>query len=439
MQQLKLLLGPLFIIFIAEVASYMLNISLAQVVDTTTYGKVAFGLTIASLLSVLIDLGGTDNATRFLSSFLNSKDKTNAERFVVWHVNRARIPIILSLLCAIVIYFIIEPIEYYYFQEVNPTLHLIGIACILGPLYASLDTVSSYLICDNKVILSQFVSSILYNVIFLAVVLLYIMLEYSFTEGILPVAFHIIFFEVMTLVIGILLLKLSSPHIFTALQKSRAKKRSTNKEWNTSAKGMCIMSILLTVSDRIDFIAVGLLIHNPKSLAYYFAAQTTCLFILMFPGAFFISISNHIDQAFKSKQSLASFIPKWRFCMLANLICIALLSVFLGLYKDLIPTMYGSSYIEAYYLLCIMLLGYGVNGIISIPYSDLLSFSGHVNVVSKAITARLAIFVIIMAILIPTYGITGIAIAYTIAECTRALFMIFLNLRTTPARPFFIF
>lgn len=437
-QQLKLLLGPLLVVLIAKAASYVLNISLAQVVDTKTYGTVAYGLTLAGLLSAFINLGGTGNARRFLTGLLRKNDTDGSQKFIVWHISRIRLPLAISMLIAIIIFFIMDPLDYYFFKELNKNLHLIAIICVLGPLYAGLGVISSYLLCANRVILSQFVSNIIYNVLFLAVVIFYIMLEYSFESGILPVSFHIIFLQVITLLIGALLLKIFAPRVFDAVEAAKNKRASSNKEWNISARAMYIMSILLTVSARLDFLMVGLLISNSKSLAYYFAAQSTCGFIMMFPSAFFIAISTEISQALKNAKTLAAFLPKWRLCIFVNLCCVCALSAFLWLDQDLIPIMFGSTYHKAYELLAIMLIGYIAKSAISIPYSNLLACSGQANTVSKVLVARLALFVLLVAILVPIYGITGIAIAYSAAECLRAALMIILNHRTTSVRPFFV-
>ena len=206
----------------------------------------------------------------------------------------------------------------------------------------------------------------------------------------------------------ILGLKLPITNAIKLLDGNRLNIKFNFRYWFSIALPIFFASGFYGLLFNSDVILIGLML-GPESVAIYYAVLKSMALIHFVHFAFRAASTHHFSRFYSDNdiQGLSDFANKIAHWTFWPTLAIAIVTILTGKY---ILMLFGTTYVEAHYLLFILAAGIVLRATIG-PIDALLAMTGQQSVVMGVLAITLLSNVILNVSLIPEYGILGAAIA----------------------------
>jgi O-antigen/teichoic acid export membrane protein len=191
-----------------------------------------------------------------------------------------------------------------------------------------------------------------------------------------------------------------------------------NATWMKTAMSLLLMDAFVALTLYTDIVMVGFYLP-PTSAGYYHAAVRTATLVTFFLSAIGglagPRISNLFAQAKTSEiQALIRGVTPW------IMIPAATVTVFIIAAGHQLLQLFGSGFDSAYVPMVILVIGYFLASAFG-PAALLLSMTGHQNSSARIYGIAAVGNILINALLIPVFGLTGAALSTAITTAVAAL------------------
>jgi len=407
-----------------KVASTLLTlltgILLARLLGPSDYGIYAFVLSIITLLGLPTKAG--------LPALITRETATNQlqER---WGYLRGLLALtnvfvlVFSLLIAITSYFVIEAV----WRGGQTSRHVFLWALLLLPLVAFGNIRGATLRGLRKVIQGQLPELIIRPVI-LFVLLSGYLIAGPQLDPVLAVQFNIIASLVAFLIGAILLVKAMPPEVYKAVAEYEV------RVWATSLIPLSLFAGLRTMDSQLVLIILGSL-GTTEDVGLFRVAATGAALVAFGLTAINMVISPHVARLYKSGEidKLQGLITNST--RLVAAIAFPVFFIFLIFGESILGIIFGEEYRPAATALTIMCFGQLVNSTCG-SVVLVLNMTGFEKETLKGIGVSILLGIILSIMLIPSYGITGAAFAYTVSLSTWNIILIVVTRRKTGINTF---
>jgi len=180
------------------------------------------------------------------------------------------------------------------------------------------------------------------------------------------------------------------------------------KLWNRTAASLLVLGIFTNYFPEITVVLIGFFLPSPDIAIYTVSFRLALLifFVLFAVDAFTApSLARHHRKNERAELLIVlARATKLRF--LAASLCV----IFFVLFGKLVLGLFGNEFIKGYAILLVLSMGQLVVAAVG-PSVRLLSVSGHHNQGLHASAIALSIWLLLAAILVPAFGVTGAAVS----------------------------
>ncbi len=391
-------------VIFSNIASYGYRLLIARNYGPQWYGVFSLAIMIVGLIVSLSSLGFPDSAGRFLPRYIE-KNSFKKIKFLV--KNLSLISLIINILAGIVLFLVSDSIAIKLFRE--PLLATpLKIFSILVPVWVLSNLFLSYIISLEKVAWHSFLTNVVPSLLRLAILVFLI---------IFAVGPHSIFISYL---LGSLIALIVSTIIFYRYAKmpkddgklATQEKKLLMRQIIIYSWPLIFSALLTKIYYWTDSFMIGYLLDTTQ-VGIYNAATPIALLLTITPLLFlqlFVPIINReiIKGRKKMIKQMSQQVGKWIF--LVNLPVLLFIFVFPG---AIINVLFGQEYVAAANTLRILSLGAFISSL-SFTSERLILMKGKSKTILINVLSTAIINLILNALLIPKYGITGAAIATAI-------------------------
>ncbi len=203
------------------------------------------------------------------------------------------------------------------------------------------------------------------------------------------------------------------------------------KMWLRVAAPLLLIDVFMVVLTYADILMVGIF-FDPSSVAFYVAASRTAGIVTFFTAAIGALVGPRIAELnsqgrLAEVQELIRGITPW------IAIPATLVAVFLIATGPFVLPLFGEGFDVAWVPLIILSIGnliLCING----PALLLLTMTGHQDMTAKVYAVAAVANVLLNAVLIPVFGLTGAAIATAVSVTVMSSYLVILARRTLSVR-----
>jgi len=389
-----------------QASAFLTAIVLARYLSIKEYGFYIFGVTLATILAVIATFGAGGILARSWGWSDNQGEARNNEVFHIhtWYQKRGII-LILTVILAIAIYTISS-------ENTDNIIEVFAL-CFAIPYFIA-NLLQSFFVAIKKVIYSNLIQ------LFMRLIML-IVAVYFFVFSIKkPTILVFITFILML----IYMLILWSKQAFKYKLKTK-KPQGSNLSFAFMQWGILLLSyidiLLLQIMSTADNIALfGVAIQLSGLVTFVLSAVN--LNILSQVADDYKNLSLKIFQ-----KRITSF-TKVIF-LLSSLVLLGL--IFMGYF---IVLLYGEKYISSYYIFCILIVGQAFN-VFTGAVATILNMAGFEKITCKAFYLALCLNILMGIILLPIWGVYGLAIASALSTIYWNLHLLIEVIRKVKINP----
>ncbi len=409
----------LVIITIAVTAfalNYLLGTFLARKMGSTYYGEYALAVQVLLLIAFITLLGTSISDKQYLANFLSKNKQEMVIDYIRWNISLLRFSYLICWLIATASLITMLVLHYYGVRDIHK-YNLVVYMFWIGPLFASILLLCSYLLANKNYILSSFLQQIILTVCYL--VYFFIAFE-LWPHDIDNLKIVLVFFLTSTTTFGLCL--------YLTIKKIRSIKEV--KLWETLFKKMQQRNEWLVTSIRLDivylvyyllttsmFFLLQYILHAQKYTGYFSACFTISTMLWIIASSIslpFQPIISTLIETPAGREQLQTKINKANF--LATLLFVITITA-LVLFSDKILLLFGQDFIVAKHTLYVLMAATVACGAFIIGQM-ILSYGGF----SKQIMIyRIITYLVTIGLGIPltyTFGMIGMAISYLLAMLT---------------------
>ena len=412
----------LVIIILSYIATYVLNLYLANILKPRLYGDIAIVFQLL-LFSMPFALLGTEmSMMHYLPKYFEEKAYPLASGFLRWNLRLfiwTTIAVLGLGFVGAIIATIFDALGHHSFDE----YHIVIFSFWLVPLYALIVLLATVLQSLHKTYLSAIFRGFAVTFLILLNIALFLRIfestwigDYRRPESIV-LCMAIAYVLIIIAQIFIVYRKLPK-EVFTA------KPHYQNKRWTLHSVEMLGSAIGYTALGAIQIMMLEFF-HVSEDAVGYFAAILVIASSLMVFGLAVDTLVNPLISAIihKNKTHLQSIIDIVNIFKLAPAILLFIVIIIFG---HSLLRHFGKSFVEVYPDLLVLTLGYFA-GVCFNSAMPLLLYSDHHMINFKISLAQLAFILIVGSILIPLMGISGAAwslsLTIILAGCIRTYYV----------------
>jgi O-antigen/teichoic acid export membrane protein len=399
---LKSSLLIIFLSLLSYCADYGVNLHLTKLLKASDFGDYAIAMSWVMLWSTVISLGGAKSIVRFFPSYFSNHDTARGAgiiHFYIWTATALGLAI--ALIGLAMAWFNVKGLHKYDMQ----TFHPLVLALFMLPLVSRANIHAAVLQSRAEYFWSTSPVKILLPLIFL----FFVWLSQKW-HAVATDRFMVVLMMVSYVVINfgqVLLLK------FLAKVKLQAKKKIIEpKMWLDVSLPIMLASITFYLSSQADLTMLELLRPQEAELGYYAAATKIASILFILSGAIGAVVMPMMGQALEQGQVSAQRLYTFTFGL--NLFISIGALIIIARFRIPLLTMFGAKYTLASSAMVILALGYACNAITSAAlYFLQYSKFGKYSLICD--TVGMGVNIVLNWLFIPTYGMTGAALATSIA------------------------
>lgn len=416
---LSTLFRPLAIVLCGYVANLLVSIMMTNMMSIDHFGIVNYAVTILAITSSFILLGTNSSSKRFLSSYLFEHNNDKTDDYVHWNLNIVYIPLKISFILSVFLFFIVDPLELFYIGKITNVPQVATFLLVVSPLIASTQLVSSFLLCDDHVDSSTFLNTMGYYCLSLIGLGLYYLFffESHLHKANLTNILTVMFVSNLSLfLIAIYILKNKSPHLYKSVRTfdKNAHKPKESAKWLKNAETQLFLNITIQIISRVDYLLLVFFSPTHAQLAIYGIASKITSAISLIPVGLFRHLQNKISIDITSDEKKQELQYLWNQTLKYNVAILLILALLIQNCQPFLTSVFGPQYLPAMSIIKIKTIGFLIYSM-SGTSSSLLQYSGYANYVSGGYIIKVITFIVSALILHPLYALEGIAYAVLIS------------------------
>ena len=388
----------LIIRILALVAGMVSSVVLARVLGPTQFGVYSFIFAIITMLAMPAQLGLPTLVVRETAKALEKKEWGQMAGLWRWAIYivvlSSAIVIGLSILASWGLNTLMTPLYWEVF--------LYGV--ILIPLLAGLQSGGAMLHGLHHVVAGLLPDQVI-RPLFLALI---IGLTATITPGSLT-AIDAMEGHMLAALIALMIITWGYYRYRPIALKTHHKQNISHRAWWKALLPLTMTSGIFMISFNTDIIVLGLF-RTEEEVGFYKIAMSAASLAFMGVTALRLVILPHITRLFEQNNQSALQKLMEQTAMLSFVVTLAAAILFLFFGEWLIDLLYGSAYTASYTPLMILIAGYIVFSFYG-PIGALLFMTGLERVAFKIVLWTTTFNIALDFLLIPTWGITGAAIA----------------------------
>lgn len=384
-------------------ASYTLNVVVARLLPPHDYGDFKVAMVFVMFATIFVILGGNEAAPRFLSGWVRTSDRTGVWEYV-------RLYLLLAGGLSLIVIAVTVMIS---FAQVEPTdltgHHPLVFAVFVLPIAAAsalLDRVFQAARRLDLATLPWRIGFPLLNLILIASIA-------TLTGVMTDIQAILLTMIGSTALIAFQLLNIRR---LSLIPLRRAPALATPNVWLRASVPMMLVVVLQLGVEQVDILMVEILAG--ESDVGHFAAAATTIGVIKLVGESVASLTMPmIAESLKEgrRQTGELYIRAFRLLFVISLP----VAVGVAVFGREILGLFGPTYEVAYPALLILVVGALIGKWLSLP-ALWLQYAGHERTVLIVMSVAMGANIVLNAILIPTVGITGAAVATASSVMTSA-------------------
>jgi len=193
------------------------------------------------------------------------------------------------------------------------------------------------------------------------------------------------------------------------------------RHWLLTAIPLAAISAITVIMARVDVVMIGFL-RPPEDVGYYYAANRIHKLVHFAPAAVNIMLAPLISELYATnkKEVLQDLVTKASWGIFLATFVASAGVVLLG---EFVLSLFGPDFTQATPALLVLLVGQVVSALCG-PVGVLLMMSGSQNAAAAIVASALVCNIILNSVLIPSYGITGAAVATCASTVFWSLLML---------------
>lgn len=383
-------------------AGFLAQLVLARVLGVSEFGLYTYVWSWMLVLAILGKFGGDIAAVRYVGTYRTSQDGAHLKGYVRLVIATS---LVASIAAASAAGLLLARFGKYVHIEPSVAEGLMAVLYIL-PIYALVMVQTGILRGVERI----FEALLTQNLLLQLGILLFIWLYYNFNSS-TPTAITAIWASgIAALATAVIQLAIIAKHLPIFDRSVRA--AYSVREWLTVSATIMTSTGLYQIFGQLDVLAVGTFLGTSAAGIYSVALRFTRLVMAgleianqstahMFPGLYQRGEMSKLQKIVRlnARMSIVYTLPP---------------AFILFVWPTHILALFGESFMDGATLLRILLVAQMV-GVISGPNGILLNLTGHERELALILGATLILFVMMLAMLIPTKGAVGAAVATLIA------------------------
>jgi O-antigen/teichoic acid export membrane protein len=389
--------------FVALLLGFITRLIIARYGSEADYGVYSLAIVIMTFATVLVSLGLTDGVARYIAYFRGRRETTKVRGITSVSV---QLSVLVSIIFSIALFFSAGYIASNIFHtlELGPALKAFAIGL---PFLAITNLLVSVFRGFDRMEPQAYVQYVLFNVLFLLLVSILVMLHLSF--GNIFYAYTIALILTFLAMLIYTLKKLPQSITLSGWQSNAA----LRKELLIFSWPLLITTLLATIILWLDTLLLGYF-KTPEAVGLYNAASPLAKFIAD-PLALMLLIYTPVATGLYSKNLMAelrrSYVISTKWIVSATLPFFLVLCLFP---EAVLNLFFGPTYMSAAPALRILSFGFIINNLFGPNQSILLAMGQSRFMMWTALAAAIT-SVILNIVLIPPFSIIGAAIAMTVS------------------------
>src|SRR5262245_23586320 len=191
--------------------------------------------------------------------------------------------------------------------------------------------------------------------------------------------------------------------------------------WIPRSFKMWLSALLDTTSQYLEVVVIGLFL-GPTAAGFYFVATRITSVFAMIAGSISLYAMPQISNLFytNAKHELQAIL---RSLAVIGAILVGLAFGLVVVAGKLLLWAFGAAYISAYPALLVLTAGASIGALVG-PAAHLLLLTGHEGTYPRIVASALIVRFVLIAVLAPTFGLMGAALAWSISSVLMAAALI---------------
>ena len=398
-------------------ASYGLNVLLARQLPTETYGNLVFAFRVLGTVAALSLLGTGTSSTRFLARYLTCQEDENVESFLRWNTRLIRWPLIASFAIGVSTCLAMFCSDILGFRNIE-SYHLAVFMLWIAPLFSVVSLLAAYLLCTDHPVVSTVSSQFTLLTVQLALfVLVLFVLQFPSTE--LVITSVLATSAAVAILVQLVFLHRATPLRMTRLWPKRGERRiETSSTWLSVSLWLIVGQLIVQAGKLLDVSFLEIAPGEEKQLGYYGAALSITSLLFIVPRATLAPLSSRVSSLLDSPETLGNLEAELGRLVRINAALVIGLGAPIAWFSQELLSSFGSGYESAQAVLFISVATAFVAGLGSAAIT-VVSRAGMEKKLLGIYAADLATLLILGAISVGPYGMTGIAAAIFCAASVR--------------------
>lgn len=411
-------------IFISKFFGYVYRILVARI-GPEQYGLLSISLGITSLLTTISLLGLNSGILRYIPFF---RGKKNKEGILLTIRETLKITTIIGLLFSIGLFIFSKNVAVIFFnnETLSPILKIVSFTIFFGAFATML---YSIILAFQKVKYQVLLKNLFENII---KIILTFVLVYILSYGVFGAAYAYLLSLIFSSIFSLFII---NKHIFNFITFKKINRNiNLRKDILFYSIPLMLSGILISITTWTDTIMLGHF-KLASDVGIYNAALPTAQLIYIIPYMFMVLFLPVLTELYVKgeKEALNSVylrITKWIFFL--NFLLFSFLFLFS---KTILKYLFGQEYVTGSLPLLVLSLGFFIGYLIEPIEKIFMIFkkTKTIFVISLFITLS---NILLNYMLIPLFGITGAAIATSIAHISAFIFYAVLGYYITKINPF---
>ncbi len=390
-------------------AALAAEVLIARLLGVQGYGDYAFALSLISILAIFAKLGMDNLRVRFIPAYMGSGE-WGLLRGVMTRSRQSALAmaVLMAVVAACVIWLIGDSVS----SSLRATLLM---ACILLPVLTIIQVEAGGLRAFKRIASARAPTELLRPLLLAAgVVIAVVVLRFPASA---PVAMGatLVASSIVLLLLGFLLVRA------VPAQANSAEPRYRTREWLSVGFQLLLIVGFIILLNRLDIIMIGALLGTAEAGIYNSAVRIARLILLGLLATNTI-VAPLISQLYAQErmrdlQRMISFAARVIFAITLPIV------IGVVLFGQWALALFGPEFTGGYTALVILSIGQMVNALAG-PVGFLTTMTGHQKVAAIVYGGIAGLNIVLNAILIPTFGIVGGAVATAIAIAALNLILV---------------
>jgi len=412
----KQIVVPITIFILGYIAEYTMNLVMARFLGVVAYGDFSVAFYMVRLTAIVILLGNYLSAIKFIPAYVQRKHWGLIKGFLYYH---SRILLMMSLfvLALITLYYVFSFFSIHHYLKLPTLDRPVFLMLLFAPLLAINIFISSLLASFKQPTWSSITARLMFPVFLLMGLILW---SYLFDGIALINALMLLGMSlIVTVALQFYILFQSMPRIINSTKAEFA-----SNDWSNALMPLFISSLLFTISNQINLYMLEIL-HPTEHAVGYFATILVIISVLWLPrhGAALVYNQNIgalvATEDWPALQRLAKQAARK-----LTLIMLFILGI-IAIFATHILAMFGKGFVTVEWPLILTAMGCSIRSMFLFA-DPILKYAGfhRKNVFPQAMT--LSLNIILNIILVPIYGVLGVAWSLFISRFTLVIWQWYL-------------